>query len=81
MPDVIGTILKLLLASLVVGAIMMWLEVDALGLLRWAGDAMQSLAQNLGAIFRWAVAPLLIGATVVVPIWLIMLLVRKLKRR
>jgi len=81
MSDVIGTIVKLLLASLVVGAIMMWLNVDALGLLRWAGDALHSLAQNLGAIFRWAIAPVLIGATVVVPIWLILLAVRKLKSR
>ena len=81
MSDVIGTILKLLVASLVVGAIMMWLNVDALGLLRWAGDALHGLAQNLGAIFRWAIAPVLIGATVVVPIWLIMLAVRKMKSR
>jgi hypothetical protein len=81
MPEIVGTILKLLVASLIVGATMMWLDVDALGLLRWAGDALHGLAQNLGAIFRWAIAPLLIGATVVVPIWLIMLVVRKLKRR
>jgi hypothetical protein len=81
MSDVIGTILKLLLASLLVGAIMMWLDVDALGLLRWAGDALRGLAENLGAVFRWAIAPILIGATVVVPIWLIMFLVRKAKGR
>lgn len=81
MSDVIGTIIKLLLASLLVGAIMMWLDVDAMGLLRWAGDALRSLAENLGAVFRWAVAPILIGATVVVPIWLIMLLVRKARGR
>lgn len=81
MSDVIGTVLKLLLASLAVGAIMTWLDVDALGLLRWAGDALRNLAENLGAVFRWAVAPVLLGATVVVPIWLIMLAVRKLKSR
>ena len=79
--DVIGTILKLLVASLIVGAIMMWLDLDALGLLRWAGDAMQNLAASMGDIFRWAIGPILLGATIVVPIWLIVLLVRRAQRR
>jgi hypothetical protein len=79
--DVIGTVLKLLVASLIVGAILMWLDLDALGLLRWAGDALRNLAASMGDIFRWAIGPILLGATVVVPIWLILLLVRRARGR
>jgi hypothetical protein len=81
MPNVVGTLIKLLVASLVVGAVMMWLDLDALGLLRWAGDALRDLAVAMGDVFDWAVGPILLGATIVVPIWLISLLVRRVRGR
>jgi hypothetical protein len=81
MPDVVGTILKLLVASLLVGAIMMWLDVDALGLVRWMVDAARNVAASLGDVFRWAIGPVLLGATIVVPIWLIVLIARRVRRR
>ena len=81
MPNVIGTAVKLLVASLIVGAIMTWLHVDALGMLRGAADAVRNLAASLGDIFNWAVAPILLGATVVLPLWLISLVVKRVKGR
>lgn len=81
MPNVVGIVVKLLVASLIVGAIMMWLDLDALGLLRWAGNALRDLAASLGDIFDWAVGPILLGATIVIPIWLIALLVRRVRGR
>jgi hypothetical protein len=90
--NIVGTVLKLLVASLIVGAIMMWLDVDALGLVRWLidsavglghwlADAVKSIWGSLGEMARWAVTPILVGATVVIPIWLIAFLVGKAKRR
>lgn len=81
MSDVVGTVIKLVVASLVVGAIMKWLNVDALGMVRWLGNSLRDVAAMMGDVFDWAVGPILLGATIVIPIWLIALLMRRVRGR
>lgn len=80
--QVLMTALKLLLASVVVGAVMMlfdWSPEDiylgAWNLLKWAWNR---LVELLGG--QWGAA-VLAGASVVVPIWAILAVIRHRRRR
>ena len=77
MPNVIGTLVKLLLASLVVGVILNFMDLDAVGFLRWLGTSFRDLVGVFGDFAEWAVQPILVGAVLVVPIWLVALLIGK----
>lgn len=81
MPNVVGTIIKLLIVSLVVGVILSWMDLDALGFLRWIGHSFQDIVAFFGEFARWALGPILVGAVLVVPIWLIFFVIGKLKSR
>jgi len=81
MPNVVGTIVKLLIASLIVGVILTWMDLDALGFLRWIGHSFQDIVAFFGEFARWALGPILVGAVLVVPIWLIFFLIGKAKGR
>jgi len=80
MPNVVGTIIKLLIASLIVGVILSWLDLDALGFLRWIGHSFHDIVAFFGEFARWALGPILVGAVLVVPIWLIFFLIGRAKR-
>jgi len=76
-----GTILRLVLASLVVGLILSFLGVDPV-------DAIQDLGGFAANVFHLAVswlergAPYIVsGAIIVVPIWAIVFLLRRLRGR
>lgn len=71
-----GTVIRLLVLSLIVGAALSLFNITPQGLLRGlGGTAEQILGVAVGAI-EWAVPFVLIGAVVVVPIWAIMKLMR-----
>jgi hypothetical protein len=80
-PITIRTVIKLLLASLAVGAAMAFFGVTpqdvlhrALALGRDAFDHAQSLFGN-------ALSYILLGAVVVIPVWIVLYLLRALKGR
>jgi hypothetical protein len=77
MSSPLGTVVRLLLACLVVGLVLKFLNMDAVGLLRWVGNTIANLGDVFGDLFHWAVGPILVGAVVVIPIWLIALLMRR----
>ncbi len=82
MPSVtLATLVKLVLASLVVGAVMGFLDVQPLDFYRWAarwiGDLLADFRQHAARAVTW----LLSGAVVVVPVWLLFLLWRALGRK
>lgn len=83
-----GTLLKLLLASLVVGFVLTWLDVEPTDLvartreaLLWALAQARNLTDDLVDSAGDVVGYVLVGAVVVVPIWLLSLLIRALRRR
>jgi hypothetical protein len=73
----VKTVVKLLVASLLVGWLLKALNLDAESLLRFLGGFADSLMNILAGIFEWSLSPILIGALVVIPIWLIRLIWKK----
>lgn len=75
----LATVVKLVLASILVGAAMAFLDIQPLDLWRWLADKVGDLAANIGDHASRAVSYLLLGAVVVVPLWLLLFLWRALK--
>lgn len=80
MPNVVGTIVKLLIASLIVGIILKFMNLDAIGFLRWIAGSFRDILGVFGDFVEWAMGPILIGAVLVVPIWFVVFLIGKAKR-
>lgn len=76
----IATILKLLVLSLIVGLILHWLDLTPLDLIENLGENARAFFAWLRSFMGWAVDYVLVGAMIVVPIWLIMLLVNRFRR-
>lgn len=82
MPKGIGsTIVKLLVASLLVGLVMRWLGVTPRSLIANFGATVERLFGNLASFAGWAVDYVLLGAVIVVPIWLVIFLLDWSKRK
>jgi hypothetical protein len=80
MPQItVGTVVKLILLSLIVGLLLNWFNVSPQDLLR-------DMFGNIDAIMKWSVdvfgsaaSYILLGAVIVVPIWAILFLLRWLR--
>lgn len=70
--DLRGTIIRLVLASLVVGLIMKWSGFTPITLLHFLGDSFRDIFDNIGSVAATVGEWLLLGATIVVPVWLAM---------
>jgi hypothetical protein len=75
-----GTVVKLIILSLIVGLLLNWFNVSPQDLLR-------DIFGNIDAIVDWSVSAfgsaasyILLGAVIVVPIWAILFLIRWLKQ-
>ncbi len=77
--DALGTVIKIVLASLILGFILRWLEIDPRDLLLNFGDTVQKAFAWAGDFVAGSVEYVLVGAVIVVPIWLIVFLVGKLR--
>jgi predicted histidine transporter YuiF (NhaC family) len=77
----IGTIVKLLLASLAVGLVMHWLEITPRSLIANFGETVARAYNALEGFAGWAVDYVLLGALVVVPIWLVVFLLGRFRRK
>lgn len=76
-----GTLLRLFVLSLVVGIVLSVFDVDPEGLLGAIGGTAESIFRVLVDALEWAVPYVLIGAVMVVPIWLILTVLRVARRR
>jgi len=77
--NVVGTIIKLLVASLVLGFILKALDIDPRDLLLNFGETIQHVFSWAGEFVASSMQYVLVGAVIVVPVWLIVFLVGKLK--
>ena len=81
MPQItFSTILRILLASLVVGMAMAWFDVQPGDILRWLTGSLGEALANAQAWIGWTVKYVLLGAVVVVPIWVLWYLLQFLRR-
>lgn len=80
MPKGIGsTIVKLLVASLLVGLVMRWFDITPRSLIANFGETIGRAFDRMANFAGWAVDYVLVGAVIVVPIWLAMFLFNRLK--
>jgi hypothetical protein len=68
----IGVLVRLVLLCVIVGLILDQLHLDAFELFRWAVDAIEDMIRNSADVLRQIGRYFLIGAMVVIPIWLLM---------
>lgn len=78
--DLRGTIIRLVIASLIVGLVMKWSGFTPITLLHFLGDSFRDIFDNIGAVAATVGEWLLLGATIVVPVWLAMRLLGGGKR-
>jgi hypothetical protein len=69
--NIISTLLKLIVASLAVGFVMDYLELTPKEALKGLGNAVVEVFQMGSSVFEWGFSYILLGAAVVIPIWLI----------
>ena len=81
MSNPIGAIIKLLVASLIVGWILKALNLDASDLLDSLGGFADTLMNIFAGFVGWAAGPILVGAVIVVPIWLIRVIWKRAAER
>lgn len=76
-----GTLIKLFVLSLVVGVVLSVFDIDPENMLGAIGGTAESIFRALVDALKWAVPFVLIGAVVVVPVWLILTVLRMGRRR
>ena len=76
-----GVIVKLLVVSLLVGLALSFFDVSPEQLLASFGDTVKRIFEVMVSMVKWTVPYMLIGAVVVVPIWLIIVGVRFVRQR
>jgi membrane-anchored glycerophosphoryl diester phosphodiesterase (GDPDase) len=81
MSNAIQTAVKLLVACLAVGFVLSFFGLDALGALGVVSDAIHWAVDNASELLRSGSRYILLGAVIVVPIFLIHLALRLLRRR
>jgi len=70
------TLVKVLVASLIVGTILAHFGITADELMRAAGLSSEHLAELARTTLAWALPNLLLGSLVIVPIWFVLYLFR-----
>ena len=82
MPQItFGTVVRILLASLLVGMAMAFFGVQPADILAWLNASLRDVAANAEAWIGWTVKYVLLGAVVVVPIWVLWYLLSFMRRR
>ena len=76
-----STVIKLVIASLLVGLALSILSIDPQALLAGLGDTALAVFEFAVRIVEWSAKYIVIGAAVVIPIWLVMVGWRYLRRR
>ncbi len=77
--NILTTVFKLFIASLLVGLVMHWFGITPRSLVVDFGATMGRLFDTLAGFFGWAVEYVLYGACIVLPIWLIVVLLDRAK--
>jgi Na+/H+-dicarboxylate symporter len=70
------TLLKLALVSLLVGLVMSWFDITPQSILENFGETVAKVYSTVTGWLRWMVPYILLGATIVIPIWAVLALLR-----
>jgi hypothetical protein len=72
----IGVLLRLLLLCVIVGLILDQLDLNAFELFRWMGRVLEDVLHNSAHVLRAVGRYFLIGAVIVIPIWIVLRILR-----
>jgi len=75
------TLIKLLVMSFIIGILLSFFNIDPSELLKNLGGTVQKIFAALSGIVEWGIKYVLLGAVVVVPIWLIFFVIGKARGR
>jgi hypothetical protein len=75
------TIIKLVLFSFVIGLLLSFFDIDPAELLKNFGATAEKIFEIVADIIEWGVKYVLLGAVVVIPIWLVIFAIGKLRGR
>jgi hypothetical protein len=79
--SVLSTIVRLAILSLIVGFALAFFGIDPRDLVTSLGTTVVSIYELVLRFVEWSVKYILIGAVVVVPIWLVFFLIRVARNR
>jgi len=79
--DIKDTVIKIVLFSFVIGLVISFFDINPKELLANFGDTVQSIFGIVARVIEWGVKYVLLGAVVVVPVWLVFFLLGKLKTK
>ncbi len=71
-----GTILKLLIASLVVGFVLSAIGITPASIVARLGGTLRGALDTVASLFTGTVEYIVLGAILVVPVWLVVVLLR-----
>ncbi|MBC6439334.1 MAG: hypothetical protein GDA49_02755 [Rhodospirillales bacterium] len=77
--EIRGTVIKLVMASLIVGFVMHWFGWTYIDILRALTEDFEQLFTNFVDIIFWIAEIILLGATIIVPVWLVVRLMGREK--
>ena len=77
---VAGTILKLLIASLVVGFVLSALGITPASILARMGGTLRGAFETAASLFSGTFEYILLGAMLVMPVWLVVVLVKFVRK-
>jgi hypothetical protein len=72
----LGVLLRLLLLCVIVGLILDQLDLNAFELFRWAARVLEDVLHNSADVLRAIGRYFLIGAVIVIPIWIVLRILR-----
>ena len=76
-----STIVRILLLCLVVGLVISVFGISPEGILSLLGTTAERIFLTVAGVVQWAVPYMLIGAVVVIPIWVVVYIFRVARRR
>jgi hypothetical protein len=78
---IVSTIVKLAILSLIVGFALVFFGIEPQNLIKAFGSTVVNIYEIILHALQWAIKYILIGAVVVVPIWLVFYLIGLAKRK
>lgn len=72
----LGVLVRLALLCVIVGLVLDQLHLDAFELFRWAVDAVEDVIRNSADVLKQIGRYFLIGALVVIPVWIVLRVLR-----
>lgn len=65
------TVWKLIIASLVVGLLLSFFEIDPAELIRNVPETIGKILDAIWSVIEWGIKYIILGAIIVVPVWLL----------